>query len=170
LKSGTLFFVLIAVVLVVLFVLSLASSSDAVGLPLPIDVRAVSLESVRGRLTQRFTAAQITLISGDGAQCRLEPGRFVVAVGAACVYGLQAAEQRTRRLPLVLQGAGGAVAIRLEQENALSVEETLAAQQAAFNLDVFRHPEMQVARLTIFDCRDVTAPEEAPACVLQWEP
>jgi hypothetical protein len=170
-KAGILLIIIALLALLYVVVVLVIGGSEEAGVPLPINMESVTFDSIRSRLTRSMTSEHISVVSGGTQNCQVRSDRLLVAAGTTCVFDLEPSEQWTRRLTLSLGQTAGSINLGLTQPNALSIEETLAAGQAAIELDIYTNDQGQKGRLTVSACQGVPAAgdeeETAAPCVLQ---
>lgn len=170
-KAGVLLIIVALLAVLYFVVVFIIGGSEAAGVPLPIDMESITMDSIRGRLTRRMTSEHISLVSGGTQNCRVRSDRLLVAAETTCVFDLEPSEQWTRQLTLSFGLSEGSVELELTQPNALSIEETVAAGQGELELDIYKNEQGHRARLTATTCEGVPSSgdeeETAAPCVLQ---
>lgn len=128
-------------------------------LRLQLNLQAPSVAWLRSRMTEKLHGKDLQLRAGAEASCAIQGERLLIPIGTSCEFAITASANRTRQLALALpaDGSGGdAVAIRLDQEldeqNPMSVEETLHRDGDPLTLDVYRSRAQGEARLILQDC------------------
>jgi len=168
-QMRTVIIVGIALAIAIILILTLGRDEGNSLIPQPLDMKTDGARDSRSFLTRRFKAEQIALVAGSSDQCSLGANRVVISTDATCVFTLEPSTRWTRQLTLSLQGSDGTINVILNQNNALTVEEELTANQAPFDFDVYRQTENQVAQMTIFDCKNASEEEDSAGCMLTWE-
>lgn len=170
-KAGVLLVIIAILVVLYVVVVFVIGGSEEAGVPLPINVESITLDSIRSRLTRTMSSEHISLVSGGTQDCQVRSDRLLVTAETTCLFELEPSDQWTRKLTLTLAQNEGSVMLEFIQPNAISIEETLAPQ-GTIGLDIFKNEQGQKARLTISNCEGAPASdneeeEATPPCTLQ---
>jgi hypothetical protein len=173
--------IVIIVLLVLLVVVVMAGGATARQALFPrVDLQGRWAEWTRSRLSEQVESHELILAAGPPGACRIEPERLVIRPDTLCTFTIQAVDDATRQLPLLLTGISQTIALTIAQENALTVAITTTSGSPAARLDVYQNAERKAAQLTIGQCQLPKAKNEsenntasnqaASACVLEIRP
>lgn len=146
------------ILMILIFALLLMMSGRDDGNRAQIDLDIPTAKQVRNWLTVKVKPEEIR-VGDDNPDCRFEDQLFIVPEGDQCLFTVQASTEQTKQIKLLISDPTQSIFLELEQDRALTVEETLRPESEPLSLDIYRQKESADAKLFFSDCV-VPEPEE----------